>query len=63
MGVAGGPCGRIFFRGGAREMYAIGISDDCIVGGNRVGASPTAWITILAGPPCLGARAIALEAQ
>jgi hypothetical protein len=30
-------------------MYAIGISDDCVVGGNRVGALPTAWVAILAG--------------
>jgi hypothetical protein len=29
-------------RGGAREMNAIGISDNCVVGGNRVGALPTA---------------------
>jgi hypothetical protein len=47
----------------AREMYAIGVLDDCIVGGNRVGASPMAWVAILAGPPCLGTWAIALGAQ
>jgi hypothetical protein len=23
-------------RGGAREMYAIGVLDDCIVGGNQI---------------------------
>jgi hypothetical protein len=48
-------------HGGAREMYTIGVLDDCIVGGNRVGASPTAWVAILAGLPCLGTWAIGSE--
>jgi hypothetical protein len=50
-------------RSGAWEMYTIGILDDCVVGGNRVGALPMAWVAILAGPPCLGTQAIALGAR
>ncbi len=50
-------------HGGDWEMYAIGISNDCVVGGNHVGALPMAWVTILVGPPCLDAGAIALGAQ
>jgi hypothetical protein len=44
-------------------MFAIGVSDDCVVGGNRVGALPMAWVAILEGPLSLGAWAIALGAQ
>jgi hypothetical protein len=49
--------------GGAQEMFAIGILDDCVVGGNHVGTLPKAWVAILTGPPCLGAQAIALRAR
>ncbi len=50
-------------RGGAWEMIAVGIMDDCVGGDNRGGTSPTAWLAILAGLPCLGARVIALGAR
>ena len=50
-------------RCGTWEIVTIGLADDCVVGVNRIGASSTAWVAILAGPPCLGARAIALVAH